>query len=96
MVDNEQLFKLTQQLGHCVGKLDQFCEAQQTLNEKIQENIEKLDAKREDANGLNEKRITDLESSRTSLYSVVIGTGLTSGGFAAWMAKILGITGGGQ
>lgn len=94
MPEHDQLFKLTQQIGECVGRMDSFCEGQQKINEKLDETITKLDTKFDSDQEKQNARISSLEGSRTKIYGVAIGSGLTSGGIVAWLSKVLGVGGG--
>jgi len=96
MSGQEQLYRLTQQIGESVGRMNTFCEAQQVTNEKLEENISKLDLRFDADQEKQNIRLTSLEGSRTKLYSVAIGSGLTSGGIVAWVTKFLGLGGGGH
>ncbi len=88
-----QIYKLTEQIGQCVGRMESFCNSQTDINNRIQENIDKLDSKHDDNHIALSIRVDSLESSRKTIVGVAIGSGMASGGVLASILKYLGIVG---
>lgn len=82
------------ELGKFMGRMDQFCENQETMNQKIQEVIEKLDTKFDNDQKTQNAEIENLKGSRRGLIGLLIGSSMGGSSLTAALMKYFGVTGG--
>lgn len=103
MADDEKTRRQNDRdLGFFMGRMDTFCQNQEVINQKLFENIEKLDIKFDveqkaqdilnhaDKTAQNAE-IESLKGSRKGLVGLLIGSSMGGGSMTAALMKYLGV-----